>query len=203
VTGLLIWTRSWITLAIYSGLPFAVYLTSTGVNDYSPGLLIAGGLLLLRSRPFLGAAVLAAAAAIKPYAFAWFLPAIGYAGWGVGAVLTLLTVVLWSPIIVWGPATLVGLAEANAKSHPTPANALNLPILRWIAVPLTVAGLLMKRWDRAVLIGSATFVAFLFLDRWASLGYWLAVLPAAGVALEDHWNPHAKSLVAGTRGPTA
>ena len=77
---LLVACRSWLTLALYAGLPFAVYLTTTGVNDYSPGFLILSAMLLSGRTPCLGAAVLAVAASIKPYAFAWFLPAIGFAG---------------------------------------------------------------------------------------------------------------------------
>ena len=49
------------------------------------------------------------------------------------------------------------------------------------------AGLLVRRWEWMVLIGALTFVVFLFLDRWASLGYWLAVGPIAGIALERLW----------------
>ena len=54
--------------------------------------------------------------------------------------------------------------------------------------PLAAAGLLVRRWDHMVLLGSIVFCAYLFLDRWASLGYWLAVLPVAGVALEERWS---------------
>jgi len=36
-----------------------------------------------------------------------------------------------------------------------------------------------------VLVGSAAFVTFLFLDFWASYAYWLAVLPVSGLALES------------------
>jgi hypothetical protein len=187
VTALLIRTRSWLTLAVYSGLPFSVYLTTTGVNDYSPGLLIAGALLLMRTRRVAGAGLLAIAAAIKPYAFAWFLPAIGYGGWTVTALLVGLTAAFWSPLLFWGPANYVRSVQLHGAAHPTQENALNLPILRWLAVPLSVLGLLMRRWDHAVLLGSAVFVAYLFLDRWASLGYWLAVIPAAGIAIENRW----------------
>ena len=188
VMALLIWTRSWLTLALYAGLPFAVFLTTTGVNDYSPGFLIASALLLLRTHRLLGAGLLAVAAAIKPYAFSWYLPAIGYAGWTAAAVLLGLTVVLWSPLAVWGPTGFLRSIQLHAQVHPDQANALNLPLLRWIAVPIAAVGLIVRRWDRMVLLGSLAFVAYLFLDRWASLGYWLAVLPIAGIALEQRFN---------------
>jgi hypothetical protein len=188
VMGLLIWTRSWITLAVYGGLPFAVFLTSTGVNDYSPGLLIASALLLLRTRPLVGAALLAVAAAIKPYALAWFLPAAGYAGWGATAVLVGGSALLWSPLLAWGPASFLRSIELHRQVHPDQANALDVPALRWLAIPLAMAGALVRRWNAMVLLGAAAFVAYLFLDRWASLGYWLAVIPATGIALEASRN---------------
>ena len=194
VMALLIWTRSWLTLALYAGLPFAVFLTTTGVNDYSPGFLIASALLLLRTHRLLGAGLLATAAAIKPYAFSWFLPAIGYAGWTAAAVLLGVTVVLWSPLAVWGPTSFVRSIQLHAQVHPEPANALNLPLLRWIAVPIAAIGLVVRRWDHMVLVGSLAFVAYLFLDRWASLGYWLAVLPIAGIALEQRFNSFGGSV---------
>ena len=188
VTALLITTRSWLTLAVYSGLPFAIFLTTTGVNDYSPGLLIAAGLLLLPKRPVLGGGILALAAAIKPYAFAWFLPAIGFAGWPVAMALVAGTVVLWSPLLVWGPASFLRSIQLNATVHPVAENALNLPGLRWLAIPLAAAGLFTRRWEAAVLSGAAVFVTYLFFGRWASLGYWVAVIPAAGIAIEQGWS---------------
>jgi hypothetical protein len=185
---ILVACRAWLTLALYAGLPFAVYLTSTGVNDYSPGLLIVAGLLLLRSHRYVGAGVLALAASVKPYALAWFIPAIGYGGWAVAAVLAAASAILWSPLLLWGPATFGRSLTLVGDLHPEQANALNVPVLRWVAVPLELAGAFVRRWDAMVLLGSAVFCVFLFMDRWASLGYWLAVLPAAGIAIESRWS---------------
>jgi hypothetical protein len=193
VTVLLIRTRSWLTLAAYSGLPFSIYLTTTGVNDYSPGFLIAAALLLVRTRPVAGAGLLGVAAAVKPYAFAWFLPVIGYGGWQVAAALGATTAVLWSPLIAWGPIGFLRSVQLVGDLYPAPANALNVPLLRWAAVPLALVGLLARRWDHAVLIGAAVFVTYLFFSRWASLGYWLAVIPAAGIAIEDLWMRHSSA----------
>jgi hypothetical protein len=186
VMMLLVHTRAWLTLSVYAGLPFAVYLTPTGVNDYSPGLLIVSALLLMRTRPVLGGGLLAIAGAVKPYAFAWFIPAIGYAGLPAALSIGGLSAVLWSPLLVWwGPRTFLASLALAPQVHPIQANALNLPILRWLAVPFAMLGLAARRWHHMVLLGSAAFAAFLFLDRWASLGYWLAVIPAAGIALES------------------
>ena len=188
VTILLIRTHSWLTLAVYSGLPFSVFLTTTGVNDYSPGFLIAGAFLLMRTRPGLGAALLGVAAAVKPYALAWFLPAVGYGGWVVAASLFGMTALLWSPLVVWGPANYLRSLQLNDSVHPVSANALNLPILRLLAIPLSLLGLFSRRWENAVLLGAAVFVVYLFSGQWASLGYWVAVIPAAGIAIERRWS---------------
>ena len=188
VTVLLIRTQSWLTLALYSGLPFSVFLTTTGVNDYSPGLLIAGSLLLMRTQPGFGAALLAVAAAVKPYALAWFVPAIGYGGWVVAASLLGVTALLWSPLLMWGPVSFLRSLQLNGSVHPVSANALNLPILRFLAIPLSLLGLFSRRWENAVLLGAAVFVVYLFSGQWASLGYWVAVIPAAGIAIERRWS---------------
>ena len=126
------------------------------------------------------------AAALKPYAAAWFLPAIGFGGWGVAAVLAGATAVLWSPLLWWGgPAAYLESVRLAAAVHHEQRDALNLPLLRWLAVPIAIAGLWVRRWEWAVLVGSAVFVIFLFLDFWASYSYWLAVLPISGLALES------------------
>ena len=183
--GVLIHQRAWITLGLFAAIPFSVYLTTTGANDYSPGLLIAVGLLLLPRRPYFGAAMLAAAAALKPYAFAWVPAAIGFAGLRSGIVLVALSAVLWAPVFAWGLGGLVRSLELARAVHRIPENALNMPSLRFAAIPLAAAGLLARRWEVAVLAGSVVFTTFLFLDAWASLGYWLAVGPITGIALES------------------
>lgn len=182
--ALLIRERAWLTLGVFASVPFAVYLTTTGTNDYSPALLLAVGLVLMRSRPYLGALTLAVAAALKPYGFAWLPSLIGYAGWRAGVAMIAASVVLWAPVAVWGVGGFFRSLELSRSVHPIGENALNLPVLRFAAALIAAAGLFAKRWEAAVLIGSAAFVVFLFLDRWASLGYWLAVGPISGIALE-------------------
>jgi uncharacterized membrane protein len=185
VTALLIATRSWLTLGAYSSAPFAIFLTTTGVNDYSPGLLIAAGLVLARSRPVVGAVLLATAAAIKPYAIAWFLPLMGYGGWPATAALATTTVVLWSPVLLWDPTTLIRSVQLHGALQREGANAIDIPAVRWLAIPLSAAGLVARAWEPMVLLGSLAFIAYLFFAAWASLSYWVAVGPAAGIALEQ------------------
>jgi hypothetical protein len=187
VLGLLARERAWVTFGLYASVPFVVYLNATGVNDYSLGLLIAIGLLVLPHRPLVGAGILTLAGALKPYAAAWFLPAIGYGGVQVAVALVAATLVLWSPLLVWGLGGFLQSLDLARTVQPQPENALDLPALRWLAVPIATAGLLVRRWEWMVLVGALTFIVFLFTDRWASLGYWVAVGPITGIALERLW----------------
>lgn len=189
IMSVLAWQRALLTLAAFAVWQPSVSMTLVGVNDYSPSLLILVGMLALRWRPRIGAAVLALAAALKPYAFAWFVPAIGYGGVGVAAVLIGATAVLWSPLFLWwgGLAPFLKTVQLAEVAHPMPGQTLNLPVLRWLAVPLVALSLAARRWDDMVILGSAAFVIFLFLAHWASFSYWLAVLPILGLALEHRW----------------
>jgi hypothetical protein len=186
----LAWQRALLTLAAVAVWQPWAWVTFAGLNDYSPGLLILVGLIAIRSRPMLGAAILAVAAALKPYAFAWFLPVIGYAGLRGAAVMAVATALLWSPLFLWwgGIPSFLATIRLAASAHPE-ANALNLPILRWAAVPFAVVGVVARRWDDMVILGSAAFIIYLFLDRWASGGYWIAVVPILGLALESRLHP--------------
>jgi hypothetical protein len=186
----LAWQRALVTLAAVAVLQPWAWVTFAGLNDYSPGLLILLGIIAIRTRPMLGAATLAVAAALKPYAFAWFLPAVGYAGLRGAAVMAITTAILWSPLFIWwgGVPPFLETIRLAARAHPE-VNALNLPAARWVAVPLAVLGLFARRWDDMVILGSAAFIVFLFLDRWASGGYWIAVIPILGLALERRFHP--------------
>jgi hypothetical protein len=62
--------------------------------------------------------------------------------------------------------------------------SLNVPWLRWVALPFALVGLFVRRWEAMVIVGSAAFVTFLFLDFWASASYWLALIPIGGLVLE-------------------
>lgn len=184
---LFVWTGSWVTLGFYAADSFAVHSATQGVNDLSPGLLLAVGFLLLRRRPLfgplLGGVILAVAAAIKPYIFAWFPAAVGYAGLPAFVGLAGASAVLWSPLFDWGLGTYLKSVAMARAIHLIP-NAWNVPELRILGLPLALAGFLVRRWEMAILSGTAVFYVVLFFDRWASQGYWLAVIPIAGIALE-------------------
>jgi len=180
---LFVLTGSWVILGFYAADNFAVHSATGGVNDLSPGLLIAVAFLLLRRRPVLGGAVLAAAAAIKPYAFAWFPAAVGYAGLPALIGLAGASVVLWSPLLEWGVGSYVKSVAMARAVHAIPS-ALNIPELRVLGIPLAIASLWVRRWEVAIAAGTVVFTVVLFFDHWASKGYWLAVIPIVGIAAE-------------------
>jgi len=189
--ALLAWARCWLTLAIFAALPPAVYYNVLGINDYSVGFLLALALVVMRRRRLLGVGLLAGAAAIKPYAAAWFLPAIGYTGIEGALVLAATSLALWAPVLfVWSPASYARstenvehLRQAVGPSG-TASGAVDLPLLRWSAIPLEAIGLLARRWDHMVLTGALVFVVFLFFSPWTHWGYWIAVAPLIGLAIE-------------------
>jgi len=198
--------RAWVTLAIAATFPFFVDLTFVGNNDYSVGFLMAVALLVAARYRKTGAGLLAAAAAIKPYAAAWYLPLIGYAG-STALVLLLATIVLWLPVLViWTPAAFLEstLIVERLRRETTwlTAGSIDIPVLRLAAIPLSFAGLFVRRWHHMVLIGSATFFVFLFFSPWTSAGYWIALVPVTGIALErgDTWITHRAVSTSGPAG---
>ena len=186
--GLLWATRSWLTLAFYSGVGYAIYAASMGSNDISPGLLLAAGLVLARSRRrrdvLVGALLVGAAAALKPYAFAWFPGVLGFGGVTALVGLVAATAVLWSPLLLWGIDSFLRSIELARGVHPEPELGLDIPILRLLALPAAAASFLSRSWELMVVLGAAAFAAVLLFDRWASPGYVLAALPVLGIALE-------------------
>jgi len=193
-------TRSFLTLGIFAGFIFVVQLGSSGINDLLPGFLLMAGLVALERHRVAGGALLAVAAAVKPYCLAWFPAAMGYGGVAAVAALVGVTGVLWSPLLVWGPASFLRSVEMAAAIHPVPENSLNVPALRILAIPLALVSLLVRRWSVMVLSGAAIFLVVLFLDRWASYGYWLVVLPILGM-LAERWL-RERALRGAARAPT-
>jgi hypothetical protein len=201
IMAILAATRSLLTLAILAAYLPAVELGTCGLNDQIPALLIIGGLLLFERHRLTGALLIAISAAIKPYGFAWFPAMAAYGGAGVAAALLGVTLVLWSPLLVWGPDSFVRSVELARGIHPKPENTLNMPALRILAVPLAAVSLLVRSWWLVVLSGISIFVVVLFLDRWASFGYWFVVLPLLGLLLERalRWFGGQLQLAAGDR----
>ncbi|MFI5261617.1 MAG: hypothetical protein ACHQZR_03565 [Candidatus Limnocylindrales bacterium] len=183
--ALMAYLRSWVALAIYAAFPLATTMTMSGTNDVLPGLLIASGLLALRWKPWVGGVLLALAAGVKPYGFAWFPAAIGLGGLEALIGLALFTAIAWAPLLWWGIGAFLQSVELAREAHPVPEDALNLPELRVLAVVPFVASFFSRSWLAGVLLGTAVFVLVLFLDRWASVSYWLALAPILLIAGEE------------------
>lgn len=156
-----------VTMSLIAGLPIFVMLTLTGINDYTPALLIVSGLLLLRNHPRAGGLLLGVAAALKPYAAAWFL----LSPWP-----WIASAVLWAPMLPFAGDFLAMTRVAAGYAGFTP--------LRLLAVPFGVASLVARQWRTKVLLGAGIFAAVMLFGDWASLGYWIVVIPVAGMALE-------------------
>lgn len=174
--------RSLLTLAVLAAWVPAIEFGVCGQNDQLPALLLLGGLLLIeRRRLVAGGGLVALSAAIKPYTFAWFAPLIGFGGVGMATVLVAVTAVAWLPVLLWGPASFLRSVEMARDVHPVPENTLNHPELRVLAVPVALLSLFARSWSVAVVLGALIFLIVLFLDRWASVGYWFVVIPPLGV----------------------
>ena len=174
-------SRAWLTLGLTAGSAMFASYPVFGVNDSTPGLLITAGLLVLRRRPFLGGVLLALAAGLKPYAFAWAPAAVAYGGLSTLVGGAMATALLWSPLLIWGPASFLRSVELAENLPHHEVNALNAPVVRLLAVPLAGLSLLARRWEWVVLSGAAVFAIVLFAGKWASAGYWLAVVPILGI----------------------
>jgi hypothetical protein len=177
--------RAWLALGIYAAAPLATSMTLSGTNDILPGLFITIGLLALRDRPLVGAVWLAVAAGIKPYAAAWFPAVVAMGGTTSVIALVGVTAVVWSPLLIWGVGPFIDSIASATQVHPVPENALNAPMLRILAVPVGIVEFFSRSWLAAVMLGTAVFVIVLFLDRWASVSYWLAVVPILLIAGEE------------------
>ena len=177
--------RAWVALAIYATAPLVTTMTMSGTNDVLPGLLIAAGLLALRWRPWVGAVLVALAAGIKPYAFAWFPAIVALGGLPALAALAAVTAVAWGPLLVWGIRPYLNAVELAREFHLQPQDALDLPEWRPVAAIPFVLSLFSRSWLAGVMLGAAVFVLVLFLDRWASISYWLALVPILLIAGEE------------------
>ena len=183
--GLVALTRSWVTLAVLAAFPLFVIITTVGINDSTPGFFITAALLALRTRPLLGGVLLAVAVGLKPYALAWVPGVVAYGGVRAAIGAGVVSAVAWAPLLAWGPTSFMRSTDLAREVHAeSPGGALGLPALRILAAPVVLVALLVRRWTVAALSGSAIFIIVLFFDTWASFGYWLAVLPITGIAVE-------------------
>jgi hypothetical protein len=136
--------------------------------------------------------MIAIAAAVKPYAAAWFLPLIGLSGSAGVLIIGFVSAVAWAPVWAWwgidsylGSARNVEELRAWLRVHGNPRLAFDVPVLRYIVPFVAVAASLVARtWRSAVLLGSLAYVAYFLFAPWNHTGYWVVLVPVVGVALE-------------------
>lgn len=201
VLGLLALRGRPLGLAIYAVTPAFVVAAGDGSNDTTAGLLILVALLAAVRLPLLGAALLAAAAAFKPYALAWLPGLIGLAGLGPLLAFLATSAVFWLPaLIAWGPSSLLwSYREADAL-HSRPYYSLayglgsenDVPRAAWSAlrvgagVALAVLNIVFVRSAAGLIIGGTlVFAATLFLGWWSTFAYLAAVAPIICWHLDD------------------
>ena len=178
--------RAWLTLALYAPNPLLIRTSIAGANDVLPGLLIMLAVLRARQSPRTAAVALAVATAVKPYAAAWLPGLVGLCGPECLLAFALVSAALWSPVLlVWGvPSFLSSIAMAEAQ-HTGSQLALDVPGLRVLAVPVAACATLLRSWRAFFWLGLVIYCIVLFLARWASLGYVLAVAPITGLVIEE------------------
>lgn len=180
-------------LAIFATLPPLIVVASDGSNDTSAGLLLLIALLLAPRIPWAGSVALAVAAAFKPYALAWLVPLVPYAGASVLIPFGAATIITWAPaLIIWGPDNILwslrqadaihrsayyALAYAIGDSARFPEDVYS--VFRFVAGGLiAVATVSLVRSSRGLIVaGVAIFLATLFLGWWSTFAYVAAIAP--------------------------
>lgn len=189
-------------LCLYAALPPLLVTATDGSNDTSAGVLILGALLVAQRSPIAGGALLAVAAAFKPYAVAWLLPLLAYGGvvGPLGAFLVGSAVAWGWAVIAWGPRPIVdSLAQAEGV-HAVPYYSLawvaqdlvRLPETSWsllrygLGIAVAVIGWFEVRTARSfVVLGCVVFVVTLFAGWWSTFAYLAAVAPVVCWHLDD------------------
>ena len=189
-------------LAIFATLPPLIVTAADGSNDTSAGLLLLIALLLAPRIPWAGSVALGVAAAFKPYALAWLVPLVPYAGFSVLIPFAAATIVTWGPaLLIWGPDNILwSLRQADAI-HRTAYYALAYAIgeqrygsrrtvfsvLRFVAGGLLASlTFSMVRSSRGFIVaGVAIFLATLFLGWWSTFAYVAAIAPILCWHLDD------------------
>jgi len=187
-------TRRPIGLAVYAVAPVLLQLTLDGSNDTSAGLLIFAALAVAERRPVVGAGLLAVAVAFKPYALAW-APALLLSG-GLPALAAFAgaSVVLWLPVLAWGPGAYLASLRMADGVHDHPYASLATLITKLFGGTAdrelfrnvgyasgALAAAASFRWARShdaiAIAGTLVFGATLYLGYWATFAYVAAVAP--------------------------
>jgi hypothetical protein len=190
-------------LAIYA-LALPLLLTaSDGSNDTSGGLLLLAALVVLPRNPLGGGALLALAAAFKPYAAAWLVPLVVWEPVAGLMGFVVVSLIVWAPVyLVWGvPAFLDSLGRSQSI-HGAPYYSLGawlssvlggvsevwLDRLRYVLGALmAVATVPFVRSGRAVIVaGLLIYLVTLYTGYWSTFAYLASIAPIVCWNL-DEW----------------
>jgi hypothetical protein len=200
-------------LAIYALAPTLIATSGDGSNDTSAGVLILATFIVARRRPVLGAVLLAAAVAFKPYAAAWAPAFFLWAGWAAIAAFAAASLVLWAPVLfVWGiPSFLKSLDMADkvhyatywsfgelyesVVHHGAPRDFLNHVRLVLGVITAVVTLRWARSLDGAILAGTLVYVVTLFMGYWSSYAYFAAIGPILCWRIDDWLHLPTRPLV--------
>ena len=191
-----------IGLAVFALAPPIVLATVDGSNDTSAGLLILAALVLAGKRPVLGAVLLAAAVAFKPYALAWVPPLVLWAGLPSLLAFIVASVVAWSPVLfVWGPASYLRSLAMAQETHlrqaywslgaivdgiaPGAGRVLETARYFLSGAIAVVFGRRVRSMDGVIVVGTVVFVVAQFAGYFGSYVYLAAIAPILCWRVDD------------------
>lgn len=190
-------------LAVYALGPTLVATAVDGSNDSSAGVLILIAFLAARQRPLLGAVLLAAAVAFKPYAAAWAPAYLLWAGVAPAVAFVVASLALWSPVLFpWGIGSFLTSLRLANEAHHLPFWSLGdlledamrevppEPLLDGLRLVLgAVTALVTLRWARSldgvILAGTAVYLVTLFAGFWGTYAYFGAIAPILCWRIDD------------------
>jgi hypothetical protein len=201
-------------LAIYALGPTLIATASDGSNDTSVGLVLLAAFVLGRRRPLLGAVLLAAAVALKPYAAAWLPAYLVWGGWAVAGTVAAVSLVLWSPVLLgWGIGSFLRSLQMANEVHALPYWSLGTiyeavtqqtaPRELLDQARLALGGLVAVatiRWSRSldgvILAGTAVYLVTLFGGFWGTYAYFGAIAPILCWRIDDWLGLESRPLIA-------
>ena len=190
-------------LAIFALAPPLVLASVDGSNDTSAGLLILAALAVGARRPALGAAILAVAVAFKPYAIAWIVPLVAWAGVPAALAFAGASAIAWSPVwLHWGVGSYLRSLALAQQTHlrqsywslgavldgfAPDAVARALETIRYVVSGgIAVLGAFRVRSiDGVIVVGTLAFIAAQFGGYFGSYVYLAAIAPILCWRVDD------------------
>jgi len=183
-------------LAFYAVGPTLVAIAGDGSNDTSAGVLLLAALVVGERHRKTGGALLAVAAAFKPYAAAWAPALFLFGGWEVAATFVASSVLLWSPVIfVWGIPSFLRSLDLADKAHGVTYWSLGelyesvfhrgairdvfnqLRIVLGIATAILTLPWARRSFSGVILAGTLVYLVTLYAGFWSTYAYFAAIGP--------------------------